>query len=199
MEGGEPCDWWLYYDPATRSPMRGPRLRGARRHPVDLRCIRPGCWIQKDRLVDMTANHVDVFIRFHTSPASVETFFERQDKDLALLCVQRFNYLERIRRSGARGRQGSLSPIPLGMIPLWDPSLAAAEVAGRRPGCFAVTFSENPHPLGLPSGARQGPALGPVLPGAPGHRHRGVHAHRVVVTDAGDLSRRTAPSSSAPR
>ena len=42
--------------------------------------------------------------------------------------------------------------IPLGMVPLWDPQLAAAEV--RRyaaKGCFAVTFSENPHPLGLPS------------------------------------------------
>ena len=38
------------------------------------------------------------------------------------------------------------------MIPLWDPTLAAAEVrrnAAR--GCFAVAFSENPHPLGLPS------------------------------------------------
>jgi predicted TIM-barrel fold metal-dependent hydrolase len=38
------------------------------------------------------------------------------------------------------------------MIPLWDAELAAAEVrrnAAR--GCFAVAFSENPHPLGLPS------------------------------------------------
>jgi predicted TIM-barrel fold metal-dependent hydrolase len=42
--------------------------------------------------------------------------------------------------------------IPLGMIPLWDPTLAAAEVRRNADrGCFAVTFSENPHPLGLPS------------------------------------------------
>jgi predicted TIM-barrel fold metal-dependent hydrolase len=42
--------------------------------------------------------------------------------------------------------------IPLCMVPLWDPRLAADEVrrnAAR--GCFAVTFSENPEPLGLPS------------------------------------------------
>jgi predicted TIM-barrel fold metal-dependent hydrolase len=42
--------------------------------------------------------------------------------------------------------------IPLTMVPLWDAEAAAEEV--RRcaaKGSFAVTFSENPHPLGLPS------------------------------------------------
>ena len=42
--------------------------------------------------------------------------------------------------------------IPLTIVPLWDAELAAEEV--RRcadKGSHAVTFSENPHPLGLPS------------------------------------------------
>lgn len=42
--------------------------------------------------------------------------------------------------------------IPLGVQPLWDPSLMAAEA--RRlatKGCHAVTFSENPEKLGFPS------------------------------------------------
>src|SRR5439155_19835121 len=46
--------------------------------------------------------------------------------------------------------QGRLLPVT--MIPLWDPKLAGDEVrrcAGK--GSLAVTFSENPHPLGLPS------------------------------------------------
>jgi predicted TIM-barrel fold metal-dependent hydrolase len=42
--------------------------------------------------------------------------------------------------------------IPLTMVPLWDAQLCAAEV--RRcadKGSYAIAFSENPHPLGLPS------------------------------------------------
>ena len=42
--------------------------------------------------------------------------------------------------------------IPLTVIPLWDPALAAEEV--RRcaaKGCFAIAFSENPSKLGYPS------------------------------------------------
>ncbi len=42
--------------------------------------------------------------------------------------------------------------IPCGVLPLWDPELAAAEL--RRlaaKDCHAVTFSENPEALGMPS------------------------------------------------
>ena len=42
--------------------------------------------------------------------------------------------------------------IPLAIVPLWDPALAAAEVrynAAR--GVRAITFSEAPYHLGLPS------------------------------------------------
>ena len=42
--------------------------------------------------------------------------------------------------------------IPLGVVPVWDPALIAGEVHRlARMGCHAVTFAENPVPLGLPS------------------------------------------------
>jgi predicted TIM-barrel fold metal-dependent hydrolase len=57
---------------------------------------------------------------------------------------------------------GAAVLIPLTLIPLWDPELAAAEV--RRctdKGSYAVAFSENPVPLGLPS--IHGPHWDPFL------------------------------------
>jgi predicted TIM-barrel fold metal-dependent hydrolase len=113
--------------------------------------VRPGAWQQKERLADMDADHVDVSVCFpNTLPRFCgQTFLERDDKDLALLCVQAYNdwMIDEWSAGSARGRL-----IPLGMVPLWDPVLAAAEVrrnAAR--GCFAVTFTENPEPLGLPT------------------------------------------------
>ncbi len=50
------------------------------------------------------------------------------------------------------GGDGKDKLIPLTIVPLWDPQLAAAEI--RRcadTGSHAVAFSENPVPLGLPS------------------------------------------------
>ncbi|MEO8697566.1 MAG: amidohydrolase family protein [Acidimicrobiales bacterium] len=113
--------------------------------------IRPGTWKQRERLADMDANHVDAAICFpNTLPRFCgQTFYERQDKELALLCVQAYNdwMIDEWSAGDGRGRL-----IPLTIVPLWDPHLAAAEV--RRcaaKGSFAVTFPENPHPLGLPS------------------------------------------------
>lgn len=113
--------------------------------------IVPGAWKQKERLADMDANHVDASICFpNTLPRFCgQTFMEREDKELALLCVQAYNDWMIDEWCGGDGR-GKL--IPLSMVPLWDAELAATEV--RRcadKGSHAVTFSENPHPLGLPS------------------------------------------------
>ena len=113
--------------------------------------IRPGCWLQPERLADMDLNHVDASVCFpNTLPRFCgQAFWERQDHELGLLCVQAYNDWM-IDEWCAGAGQGRL--IPLTMVPLWDAELAAAEV--RRcaaKGSFAVTFSENPHPLGLPS------------------------------------------------
>jgi predicted TIM-barrel fold metal-dependent hydrolase len=113
--------------------------------------IRKGTWDQAARLEDMDANHTEAAVCFpNTLPRFCgQTFYERKDKELGLLCVQAYNDWMIDEWSGGAGR-GRL--IPLTMVPLWDAGLAADEI--RRcaaKGSFAVTFPENPYPLGLPS------------------------------------------------
>jgi predicted TIM-barrel fold metal-dependent hydrolase len=113
--------------------------------------IRPGSWKQAERLADMDANHVESAVCFpNVLPRFAgQTFYERSDKELALLCVKAYNdwMIDEWCAGPARGRL-----IPLTIIPLWDPAAAADEI--RRcaaKGSFAITFPENPYPLGLPS------------------------------------------------
>ena len=156
---GEWCDWWLY--DGLVYPF--PKLSAAIGFddldvtPTTYDEIRPGCWIQSERLADMTANHVDASICFpNTLPRFCgQTFYEQGikreggDPELARLCVEAYNDWMIDEWCGGEGK-GRL--IPLTMIPLWDAELAADEIhrsAGK--GSHAVAFSENPHPLGLPS------------------------------------------------
>ena len=54
--------------------------------------LMPGCWRQEDRLVDMEANHTEASLCFPTFPRFCgQAFAERQDKQLALLCLQVYN------------------------------------------------------------------------------------------------------------
>ena len=113
--------------------------------------IRPGGWKQTERLADMDDNHVDAALCFpNTVPRFCgQTFAERKDKVLALECVKAYNDWMIDEWSAGDG-YGRL--IPVSMVPLWDVDLAVAEV--RRcaaKGSHALTFSENPYALGLPS------------------------------------------------
>ena len=99
----------------------------------------------------MEANHTDASVCFpNVLPRFCgQAFLERADKELALLCVQAYN--DWIIDEWCAG-DGYGKLIPLTLIPLWDPQLAADEIhrcAGK--GSFAVAFTENPTPLGLPS------------------------------------------------
>ena len=110
-----------------------------------------GAWKQQARLADMDINHVEASICFPgTLPRFCgQTFNERQDKDFALLCVRAYNDWMIDEWCGGEGH-GRL--IPLTIVPLWGAHLAADEI--RRcasKGSYAVSFTENPHPLGLPS------------------------------------------------
>jgi predicted TIM-barrel fold metal-dependent hydrolase len=97
----------------------------------------------------MDVNWVEASLCFPTFPRFCgQTFLEARDKDLALLCVRAYN--DWMVEEWCAGSGGRL--IPLCLIPLWDPHLAAAEVqrnAAR--GVRAVCFSEQPPNLGLPS------------------------------------------------
>jgi predicted TIM-barrel fold metal-dependent hydrolase len=150
---GDPVDWWFYED------LRRPLIRldsavGVAREDVTVKGItyddmRPGSYLLPDRLADMDTNHVEASLCFPTFPRFCgQTFTEAADKELALLCVQAYNDWMVDEWCGPSG--GRL--IPLIIVPLWDPNLAAAEVrrtAAR--GVHAVCFSEIPPNLGLPS------------------------------------------------
>ena len=111
--------------------------------------IRPGCFDPVERLKDMDLNWVEASLCFPTFPRFCgQTFNEANDKDVALACVKAYNdWMVEEWCGDSRGRL-----IPLVIIPLWDVDLAVAEIernAAR--GVRAVTFSELPAKLGLPS------------------------------------------------
>ncbi len=154
VEDGAWGDWWLYDDLVY--PM--PRVSAAAcidgtvdNTPVTFEEIHPSAYRQTERLAAMDANHVDASLCFpNILPRFCgQAFLEREDKELALLCVQAYNdwMIDEWCAGDGHGRL-----IPLTIVPLWDAELAAAEIhrcAGK--GSHAVAFSENPYHLGLPS------------------------------------------------
>jgi predicted TIM-barrel fold metal-dependent hydrolase len=150
---GEWCDFWCYADMSTPFPKTAAwiGLGSIEWTPVTYDQLHPSTWKQKERLESMDANHVEASLCFpNTLPRFCgQTFLEHGERDLGLACVQAYNdwMIDEWCAGDARGRL-----IPMIIVPLWDPHLAADEV--RRcaaKGCFAVSFSENPSKLGLPS------------------------------------------------
>jgi len=111
--------------------------------------IAPGCYDPKARIADMDKNHVQASLCFPNYPRFCgQLFSERKDRELGLLCAQAYN--DFMVDEWAGDSNGRL--IPLCVVPLWDAELAATEIrrnAAR--GVRAVTFSEIPAWLGLPS------------------------------------------------
>jgi predicted TIM-barrel fold metal-dependent hydrolase len=148
------CDVWWYED--LRTPMVtgyaaiGPLADRTGSEPVTYDEYAPGAYQQQERLRDMDANHVEASLCFPTFPRFCgQTFEERKDRDLALLCVRAYNdwMIDEWCSGEGRGRL-----VPLTLIPLWDVVLAAAEVQRcAAKGSHAIAFSECPPYLGLPS------------------------------------------------
>jgi predicted TIM-barrel fold metal-dependent hydrolase len=117
--------------------------------PTEYAQMRPGCFDVHERIRDMSAGGVLGGLNFPTFPHFCgQLFLRAKDKDLALACVRAYNDWHIDEWAGSYPDR----LIPLSLPVLWDPELAAAEV--RRvaaKGCRAVTFSENPAKLGLPS------------------------------------------------
>jgi predicted TIM-barrel fold metal-dependent hydrolase len=112
--------------------------------------VRPGCYKVPERLEDMDLAGIEASLCFPGSFVRFcgQRFLKATDKDLALACVRAYNDFIVEEWAGSSG--GRL--IPMSIVPLWDPELAAAEVrhnAAR--GVPAVAFSEIPPYLGLPS------------------------------------------------
>jgi predicted TIM-barrel fold metal-dependent hydrolase len=154
-DSGSWADVWYYGDVAMplMTSFAGTNAPGGfdENLPVTFDDIRPGAWKQADRLADMTLNSTDISICFpNVVPRFCgQTFLEGRDKDLGLLCVQAYNdwIIDEWCAGAGYGRL-----IPMTIVPLWDPALAAAEI--RRcaaKGSHAVSFTEGPTFLGLPS------------------------------------------------
>lgn len=154
-ENGDWCDLWLFDDLVVptgflHGPAGTPREE-QRNVPAVYEDLRPGTWNQADRLADMTANHVEaalcypnIFPRF-----AGQGFAEREDKAFSYECLKIYNDWMIDDWCGGEGT-GRL--VPLCIVPLWDPALAAEET--RRcaaKGSHAITFSEGPTKLGFPS------------------------------------------------
>ncbi|MCK9685694.1 amidohydrolase family protein [Scleromatobacter humisilvae] len=117
--------------------------------PVSYEQVRKGCYDIDARIGDMNANGVLGSICFGSFPGFAGARFQKmQDKELALATIRAYNdwhvhdwcgkYPERF--------------IKLALLPLWDVSLAVAEVERMvKLGVHAVSFPENPALIGLPS------------------------------------------------
>ena len=111
--------------------------------------IRRATYDIHERVRDMNVNGVLGSMCFPSFPQFTGQLFSRaQDKELGLAVLQAYNDWHVDEWCGTYpGRF-----IPLGLPPIWDPELMAAEV--RRlaaKGCHAITFSEDPSKLGWPS------------------------------------------------
>jgi predicted TIM-barrel fold metal-dependent hydrolase len=155
IKGGDGplIDWWLYEDLAKAVPKvvacAGYPIDEHTTDPIAYRDMRPGCYDPAARLADMDLNHTERSLCFPFIPRFCgQMFYEAKDTALAMRCVGAYNDWMVEEWCGSSG--GRL--LAVGLIPLWDPVAAAAEIrrnAAR--GCRAITFPEMPHHLGLPS------------------------------------------------
>jgi predicted TIM-barrel fold metal-dependent hydrolase len=154
-EDGGWCDLWLYEDLVMPTGLlhaaAGFSPEEQKNIPAIYEDFRDGTWQRDARLEDMTANNVEIALNYpNTFPRFAgQGFAEREDKDLALTCLQIYNDWMIEEWCGGAGK-GRL--IPLTLVPLWDPALAAAEVKRcADKGSYAIAFSENPSKLGFSS------------------------------------------------
>lgn len=148
------ADVW-YYEQARVEILRGFAAVGYSKGELDAEPMtydemRPGCYEVAPRLADMDLDGIEASVCFPNAFVRFcgQRFLEAADRELALQCVQIYNdWLAEEWQQPSEGRLfGS------GIIPLWDSTLAAAEVRrNAERGLTSVCFSEIPARLGLPS------------------------------------------------
>ncbi|HEU4687169.1 MAG TPA: amidohydrolase family protein [Vicinamibacterales bacterium] len=110
----------------------------------------PGCYDVKERVKDMDIDGVQAQLCFPSFPGFAgSTFMRVQDKDLAYECVKAWNDF-------ILDEWCAYAPerfIPMVLVPWWDDvERCVAEVQRTAAkGAKAVSFTEAPHNLGLPS------------------------------------------------
>ncbi|MCW2784711.1 MAG: hypothetical protein JWP74_1228 [Marmoricola sp.] len=117
--------------------------------PVRYEDMIPGCYDPAARVKDMDVDGVQAALLFPSFPGfGGGVFFRGQDKELSALCVSAWNDFH-IDEWCATAPERF---IPMCIVPIWDPVLAAAEVRrAAAKGARTVSFPDSPVPLGLPS------------------------------------------------
>ncbi len=146
---GKPGDVWFYGRSAYvhRRPvvvLKDVDTSAAFRdkEPVTYDEMNPACYDPKQRVEVMQTQHVEASLGFPSFPRFCGQAFSEEhpeDRALGLACVRAYN--DWMVEEWCGDSQGRL--IPLIVVPLWDPQLAADEIrrnAAR--GVRAVTFSE---------------------------------------------------------
>ncbi len=150
-DGG--LDFWVYdgkrFPSSGLSAVAGKSKEEFSPEPLPYREMRPGCYDPKARIDDMDRAGVLASLCFPTLPRFCgQLFMDASDREFGFVCLQAYNdWMIEEWCGSAPGRY-----IPLVLIPMWDPPLAAKELercAAKGANTFA--FSENPAPLGLPT------------------------------------------------
>ncbi len=111
--------------------------------------MRKGCWDVHERVRDMNAGGQLAGLNFPNWPGfSGQVLSQGPDPKINEIMVQAYNDWHVDEWCGAYPERF----IPCGLLPMWDADAAAREIrrlAGK--GCHAVSFSERPEALNMPS------------------------------------------------
>jgi predicted TIM-barrel fold metal-dependent hydrolase len=157
---------------------------------VSYSSMRPGYYDSAARVADMNEDGIIASLCFPTVARTCGQMFTMgKDKDLSLLCLQTYNNWVIDEWSGAApGRF-----IPMIILPLWDVSLCVTEIERcADKGAKAISWTENPYYLGLPSLHDAGDYWDPMLQAV---NDTGL----VMATHFGSSSRVPETSPDAPR
>jgi predicted TIM-barrel fold metal-dependent hydrolase len=146
-------EFWVYdgkrYPSSGLSACAGKSKEEFSPEPVTYAEMRPGCYDSQARLEDMDRAGILASLCFPTITRFCgQLFMDASDRDFGLVCLKAYNdWMMEEWCGSAPGRF-----IPLILIPMWDPPLAAKEMERcAEKGATAFAFSENPAPLGLPT------------------------------------------------
>jgi predicted TIM-barrel fold metal-dependent hydrolase len=140
METIDGLEYWIYdgkrFPTVGLSAVVGKSKEQFSPEPLNYSDMRPGCY-------DPKALCFPTITRF-----CGQLFMDASDREFGFQCLQHYNdWLVEEWCGAAPGRY-----IPLTLIPMWDPPLAAKEMERMAAkGVTAFAFSENPEPLGLPT------------------------------------------------
>ena len=189
-DNGALTEVWVF-DEVVKPIRRNIASVGLAREEMDLNPIsfdemRRGCFDPVARLEDMDLNHVEASLCF---PQMIrfcgQEFSETKDRELGLACIRAYN--DWMLEEWCATDPARL--IPLGVVPLWDGKLAAAEVRRNAARGFrAVSLQRESVAARLPEYPLR--ILGSILRGLRRDRDHHLHAHRLVVEDGDGLSRR---------